>query len=563
MIGESFRNHFLVFHAVTLLVAALGLWMVSRRRSPILALVTLMSLGGVSWLYTTAPLSRPYGLQPGSAAAFEMALASGAAVRPNFVDSWVVGRRNPRPLVGLVWYALGGGSVERVDALYEWFGLASLLWLLLAVYLALRVSELGADSPWLALCCAFTGVFAATVPLDAFRPFGLFHRLFFVTPHRSLVLGIALLSLAVVWKRRRWSAAAGIGLGVVGWMDLNVLAWGAASLLAFDVLGAIRDRRFVGLHGLVAASVAAVISWPQLVSFSQSNLLVRGLSSDTVAQYAIAFRDVGSVSTDMEWIFFLAVAAVVGLWRQGLSEGLGLVSLVAASYLVWAFHALGFYRGTIFEPDEAFQMVRFSFALLAGVAAYRLGGWICRNRERIFGEPPGRFARWLGEQPWELVSFLLVVVALGGTSAPILWHPLRMDPDYYASLQYPIAEHDRRLASWIRDETSPSEIVLSGPVTSEWIAALSGRRVRTGIFVLPRDERRRLRRDMEAIFLSRDPAAMRAALSRLGATVLVVDDSIREVYWRMWQEEPGRLEQTGVFRRVEEIGDRYLVYRAR
>ena len=166
---------------------------------------------------------------------------------------------------------------------------------------------------------------------------------------------------------------------------------------------------------------------------------------------------------------------------------------------------------------------------------------------------------WLKNGTWGPAAFVVTVVFLLPTSALFLWHPLRMDALYYPSLR-PINTSAERLERWVLANTSGHETILTGNDTGEWIAALTGRRVLTAVRVLPRDERRALNRKIRALLLSGDPVKMRRAWVALGATVLVLDPSLSEIYWQL---DRTLLESSGLFRKVHQVGDVYVIYRAR
>ncbi len=130
------------------------------------------------------------------------------------------------------------------------------------------------------------------------------------------------------------------------------------------------------------------------------------------------------------------------------------------------------------------------------------------------------------------------------------------DPLYYPST-YEWDESVRRLERWMLEQSDPDTVVLTGDETGEWIAALTGRRVVTGVRVLRRDEARQHRRRLRQLFLSSEPSEMRSALDALGADILVLDPELREVYWEL---DERLLESSGLVIRAHQIGDRYTIY---
>ena len=106
------------------------------------------------------------------------------------------------------------------------------------------------------------------------------------------------------------------------------------------------------------------------------------------------------------------------------------------------------------------------------------------------------------------------------------------DPLYYPST-YEWDESVRRLERWMLEQSDPDTVVLTGDETGEWIAALTGRRVVSGVRLLGRDEARQHRRRLRQLFLSSEPSEMHSAFDALGAGILVLDPELREVYWEL------------------------------
>ena len=179
------------------LVAVVGLWATLRLQSQKLGVCTLALLGALTWLFTWLPLERPYGLQVGSPSSFELALVTGGSVTDTPFEGWVEGWRNPRPAWSLLWSFLSPGRPDQARRMYELVPLLTLVLLPVAVYMLFRSRT--RDGTWEALTCAFAAVFASSVPLDAFQPFGMFCRSFFRfpppcrrSPHRAGRFGTCL-----------------------------------------------------------------------------------------------------------------------------------------------------------------------------------------------------------------------------------------------------------------------------------------------------------------------------------------------------------------------------------
>ena len=101
---------------------------------------------------------------------------------------------------------------------------------------------------------------------------------------------------------------------------------------------------------------------------------------------------------------------------------------------------------------------------------------------------------------------------------------------------------------------------MTGDDTGEWVASLTGRRVLKAERVLPRSVERERRRLLRRFFLSGNAETMRAVLEETEADILVLDPSLREVYWEF---DETLLETSGLFKKAHQIGDRYAIYRVR
>jgi hypothetical protein len=437
--------------------------------------------------------------------------------------------------------------------------LITLVLLPLLLYFLFRDTE--RDGGWEALSVAFSATYAASVALDAYRPFGLFHRSFFVTPHRALTLMILLVALACMWKGG-WGrkVAASLLLGLVAWIDLTVFAWGLLSLVAWDLIKVSRTADPVGGAAWPVTLMSCVLAAPQVVHLLRSELLLRGRTPEEAESYRIASRDLFAATTDMSWIFVLAIVAVPILWKRGRANDIGILSIFMGGFVLWLVGVLTVQTGPFLELDAVFHLLRFGCALTAGVGGYFVGTSILglvgsRQPARPF---LAKAQSWVLRAPRNPLGFILLVLFLLPQTSVFLWHPLRMDPLYYPSLR-PVDAHVERLKTWILENTRPDEKILTSVGTSEWVAALTGRRVLIADRVLPREDRRSRQREIRALFLSGDPATMSAAVRRLDASVLILDRPLRGLYWQL---DPAVLESSGVLRKEQQIGGQFAVYRA-
>ncbi len=242
MIPESSQD-FLIFRYVVVGLTLIGLLISIRLPTIRIPLALIGVLGLITWLYTTIPLKRPYGLQPGSAAAFELAVATSGCSGQNPLQGWVLGRKNPRPAWTFFWSLVC--SPERPELVHRLYGLVGpLMLILLPIVVCWTVSQGHQSDLWEGACCGFSGILVSSLPLDSFRPFGmLFSSWFLVSPHRGLCLLLVLVAFGLAWRGRRWrKLTAGLLLGLTGWIDLTLFTWAAGSLIALDLLGVARGR---------------------------------------------------------------------------------------------------------------------------------------------------------------------------------------------------------------------------------------------------------------------------------------------------------------------------------
>ena len=534
--------HFLLTQYTIAGIVVVGLWLVVRNRSFKLGLVLIATLGLMSWLLTLAPLERPYGLQPGTAISFETALAASGAARGDVLESWVVGLRNPRPAWSLAFYMLSFGNPSRARMILELIAPLTLIFLPIAVFWLLRGSA--RERTWLALTGAFSAVLASSVPLDAFQPFSMsFHSSFFFSPHRPLSLLLVILSIALAWQSGvRQAVFSGLLLGIVGWLEPILFIWAVLVLLLSSLLLLTQSRNHHQEVPWLNVTIGIVCAIPQMRYWFGEYLLVRYPSSEEINAYRILFKNIFAVTTDMEWIFVLALLALPLLWKRGGKRDHGILTMVIASYLVWIMASVLFHVHSFPEPDVIFYLVRFNVALAAGIGGFELS-------QRILVHL--KYSGCVESRAFALVLFFLIPY-----SGPFLWRPLQMDPLYYESQQ----DWDtsvQRLEHWVLEHTAPDAIILTGDDTGEWIAALTGRRVWTAERTLSRNESRVRRRELNRLFTSSNPSKMQDAFEATGASLLIFDRSLRKVYW---QFDVDKLDTSGLFQKLHQIGDRYAIY---
>ena len=539
---------FLVYRYSVIGLTLIALFVAIRFDSRKAALALPAGLSALMWLYGYLPLVQPYGLRPGTTTSFDLALLSHGAVRGEITEGWLTDTRNPRPL----WSALGAlasaGSPARSRQMMEFLPLMLLIVFPLVIFWLLRTGL--SLEPWPALGGAFAGALAPAVSLDSFAPYELFHQeMFFVSPRRALALVIGLAALGLLWgKPNTLRIAGGILLGALSWLDGQLFVWAMISSFLGFILGArkmsLRRTEWTAMVVSVAMAAPAVALW-----FS-NDLLVRAPPSSEVEAFRLAFVDVLGVTVQHGLLFFLAVAGALYGFRQPSALVARATALMAASYLVWVGSALAYHVRPFSESETSFHLVRFSIALLAGIGIASLGRDVLSAIRRSYSRPrdSARLPVW---------SFALVVIVLLPTSAPFLWRPLMVDPMYYPST-YEWDPSLVRLERFLVEHAEANDVVLTGDDTGEWIAALTGRRAYKVDSVLDRAEARARRRVLRQLFLSGEPELMRNAMDTAGAAWLVIDPSLREIYWEFDEES---LEASGHFEKMHQIGDRYSVYR--
>ena len=546
---------FLLLRYVIAVAALAGAWAMLRFRSVTSGLALVIALGLLSWLFAWLPLEQPYGLKPGTEISFDFAIMSSGAARGEVLEGWVLGRRNPRPAWSLLWYTLSPGDPVAARGLVAFLAPLMLVALPCIVYWLLR--GVGGQDRFVALTGSFTAVLASSVSLDTFKPFSLFYQgVFFATPRWALALVLSLAALGLAWRRRaRWPIVSGVLMGLLGSLDTTIFLWTMLALVIGEVLILASGKAAGWSKTWLAVLLGGALASPQIVLLLRRELLVRIPSGEEVDAFRTVFRDLFVVSGDMGPVFVLALFALFFLWKRGSKGDLRIVSMVVASYGVWLVAAVLFHVRPFSEPKAVIHLVRFNVALAAGV-----GGLELSRRFASHLKESGVLAR----RPWralnaEPLSFVLVLLFLLPATAPFLWRPLMIDPLYYPSL-YEWDASLKRLERWLLENTDADEVVLTGDDTGEWIASLTGRRVFKAERVLPRSEERERRRLLRRFFLSGDAETMQAVLEVPRADVLVLDPSLREVYWEF---DETRLEASGLFEKAYQIGDRYAIYRVR
>jgi hypothetical protein len=348
-------------------------------------------------------------------------------------------------------------------------------------------------------------------------------------------------------------------LGLVGWIDLILFSWGLLSITILFLLSirlSIRRKRSMGPFSLTALLLALAVASPQFLALFRNELLVRIPGSEEVIAYTAAFRDIFVASSDMRWLFVLAVLALPSLWRRRGRFDLNILSCTASAYILWLGALVLYHVRPLSEPDTIFHLIRFSTALAAGIGGYQSMLWLMTHLKdwaTIKRVPLGG----VGASRPEPLAVATLLILLLPSSLAFTWFPLRMDAAYYACLQ-PVDTSVDRLGRWFLNNTEGNERVLTGSETGEWISALTGRRVLYAERALPRDEIRLRRGQRRAVFLSGEVDTMRKATTDLGASVVVLDPELREIFWDF---DPTLLETSGLFVKVHQIGDVFSIYR--
>jgi hypothetical protein len=542
---------FLLFRYSVAAITVAGLYGAVRYRAHRFGLGLTMAIGLATWLFTWAPLERPYGLEPGTETSFDTALATTGAARGHLLDGWVVNQRNPCPAWSLFWYLVAPGNPLRTRALLPFVAAVTLVLLPGAVaWFRPKSTE---DDSWLSTTCAFTAVLASSVPLDTFRPFSLFHYgLFFAAPHRAVALLLVMVAFGIAFRGgQRGPVMGGLLLGLVCFLDAGIFSWSVLVLTMTVVAGARKAATRLWMALLPAIALGAL----QIPMLLGSDWLRQIPAAQEVSAYRPVFRDVFAVTGDMEWVFVLALFSLPLLWKRGTTADLCILSMVGCSYAVWLGAAIVYSFHPFAEPALVFHLLRFSVALAAGVGGFELAHRLMSRwkESRLVQFSPIRFG---APAPF---AFAIVVLFLLPDTAAFLWQPWKLDPLYYSSLQG-WDTSVQRLERWMLENTGPDEIVLTGDETGEWIASLTGRRVWNCEKLLSPADAREHRRQLRRLFLSDDPRTMREAIGAIGADVVVLDPALREVYWQL---DESLLESSDIFEKVGQIGDRYSIYRVR
>ncbi len=546
-----------LFHYAVVVLVVLGAGAAYRFRSPSALVITTVMLGVGTSLFTLAPISRPYDLvaenprSPSSAkdsvALLELAeISSGAASgRPS--SSFVSGLGNPRPLWSVLSRIVSAGRPERAIRLNRLLAVVLPGALALVVFTSLR--SVDKENAWHWAAASFIAVLASSPPLDAFRLFGpLFESFFLEAPHRGACLLLGAMVWSASWSRPRVMtlAAAVLCLVAIAWIDFWIFAWLALGLAVFQLVkGRLPGRRSAGIWILL--SLSALVATSRLALLPIGGPTARMPSSSEVIAFRMSFLDPLTVSADLQWVFVVAAASAVWVWRDTGAVARGLVSVVLGSYGLFVAAAIVYQTHPLAEPSVFFHLVRFSVGLLAGAGGVVL---VARALERV----PWTQSRSTSDR--HAMAACLVVALFLPVSFPFYWTPIKMDPLYYECLR-PVEPDTVALGKWMSSNTNANAAVLATTETSEYLSALSGQSIVYGARLLPREEAARRRRSIRSLLRAETDGEMRAALDDLGVTAIVWEP---EFQWEYGQAPLARWEASRIFTVSRPAGEDFVVF---
>ncbi len=485
-----------------------------KKPRPRLLLAFVVGTHLVAWFTYMAPLQRPYAFGEGKDRVFNVGMAAGVAIGHSPFEHVQTGLASPEPL----WSAVVGlaclGRPERAHSLYSALTPVVLVCLALALAYACRAVA-GAGAAWDAALTVFAvlGLSSTTPGGPSIPPF--WTMSFLVKPQHGFgfVLVALLLGLWARGARRLWLPA--LGLGLLGWVFL--MHW------AYFIFG---------LFVATWLRTAAQRSWRRLALIvALATLLVAPLVTHLVRSYNPLDRDQPASSHMWEdsamrrfvaghWSGLdmgpLLVAGVCGawvMWRRRAALDVPLLGLLIGTTVLWWGAALFAGFGIAPELDELHYFLRFALAASAGAALAALGRFIEAERPLRAGQ-----------------GMLLVFALTTPLSLPAYWDPPRMDLYYPGSCER-LGKRIWAYCGWIRENVPKDAVFVAGPSASNWIPALTGRKVLLAEFcaLVPRDAQDR--RAAERVLLREtDPETVRTAARRFGITHVAIDPPLLQKY---------------------------------
>lgn len=501
---------FAVFRAAYVCAGLLGLWLVARRpRAHALALLTI-ALHVCAWAAYVAPLGRLYALEQRLDRAFNVGLAACAAADGRVFEHVQVRHAAVEPFWNALLAALAGFDPERVLALYGWLAPLSLLAVGLAVYVGLRSGD---EHGWEAALAVLAVLGLSSCSLGMQTPTPLFWAgNFLLKPNHAA--GFALLVLLALGPAARSWWLQGLLLGLLGWVFLPHLFFGATALVLAAWFRPAGERRL----GRICASLAlaALLVAPDVANLWRDYAPQAGGGS---AAGVWREQHMGPALANPQWLLLdaaplclLAALGLVRLRRRAEPRDRYVLALLGSAGLWWLAYALASPLGWSPSPDDAHYFQRFALALAAGAGLAELAARV----EAAYGLPHG------------LGAVRVAAVCLPLTF-PAYWDPPTMDR-YYALSRPSVPGNVLDAGAWVRSHTAPGTVFAGGEQSATWLPVLAGRRVLLSAgFRPPADYARR--RAVERILLtSPEPSVVRAAAAEYGVTHLALDADLRATY---------------------------------
>jgi hypothetical protein len=145
---------------------------------------------------------------------------------------------------------------------------------------------------------------------------------------------------------------------------------------------------------------------------------------------------------------------------------------------------------------------------------------------------------WRGWRPGQGAVAALAV--LWPLTFPAYWDPPSMDRYFRYNLD-PIPVRVQQYTRWIRENTPPDAVFLTGRQSGTWIPILAGRRILLAADARPPADYEARKEAERALLLSRDARLIAETARRYGVGYLAIDEPMTEEYGAATLKGIGRL----------------------
>ena len=507
MEGLSGQTAFFGAHAAWVGISILAAALLSRFRSPRLALLVLVVMHGAVFLRYYGDLPRTYAVGVSNDRALGVGMAMNVARGGSPFDHVQVEFGNLEPLWTFTVAALAGFSVDRVPFVYDRMALLVMTLTALGFYWSWSRSSPGEDEEvarWRGVLVAAGVLGLSSFALAEGPPVAPFWQGNFVfKPNHALAFGLVGLLSRVSPARVSWPRV-GVVQGLLIWAF--VLDW--AYLLPGLFLAALLEGRpFPGLkRATLSALLGIALGLPYLLHLLRDYSPVGHGEMPQIwrDQMGQRLNDPYLWSLDLGPLLLLAAVGFAFALRRPATER-GALAFLLTGPLVACCYVVGLRLGFAPEPDEGFYYWRMAAAAGAGYAAWCIATAFRRH------------------STWPHAAAFGIVMAC---SFPAYFNPYR-DDRFFALSREPLPSGVLATADWMRQNLPPDSVAVSAE--GIMLSGLTGQRF---LMVRPeqtadRASRERAERDL---LTSLDEETVRRAAARYGVTHVVLDERLREKY---------------------------------